>query len=144
MKRASAAVFASVVLISALSLSASTSDRKPVKTRLTELFGLCKAGDSNAAAGYFVYRGPDKNRKWKDTYRAADVAERAEVRDACARINSYLDNSQGYTFGPVKIERESEGEWHAVEVTFRQGGETKRVIFAFLPVKGQYSIGDID
>ncbi len=144
MKRASAAVFALILLITSLALSAGASERKPVKTRLTELFALCKAGDSDAAAGYFVYRGPDESRKWKDTYRAADAAERAEVKDACARIKNYLDESQGYTFGPVKVERESEGAWRVVEVSFKQGEETKRVIFAFLPVKGQFSIGDID
>lgn len=146
MKRAGAAVIARVFLIAALasSLSAGTGRRKPVKTRLTQLFGLCKAGNVSAAAGYFVYRGPDKNREWKDTYRAADAAERAAVQDGCARIKSYLDESRGHTFGPVKVERESEGEWRVVEVTFKQGAGTKRAIFAFLPVKGQFSIGDID
>jgi len=143
-KPALAAAFALVVLITSLALPAHASERKPVKTRLTELFGLCKAGDSDAAAGYFVYRGPDESRKWKDTYRAEDAAERAEVKDACARIKSYLDESQGYTFGPVRVERESEGQWRIVEVSFRQGEETRRVLFAFLPVKGQFSIGDID
>ena len=146
MKRAGAAALARVVLIAglALSLSAGTSDRKPVGTRLTELFGLCKADDIDAAAGYFVYRGPDKSREWRDTYRAADAAERAAVQDGCARIKSYLDESEGYAFGPVKVERESEGEWHVVEVSFKQGAGTQRVIFAFLRVKGQFSIGDID
>lgn len=146
MKRAGASAFARAFMIAALalSLSAGTGERKPVKTRLTELFGLCEAGDFDAAAGYFVYRGPDKGREWKDTYRAADASERAEVRAGCARIKSYLGESRGYTFGPVKVERESEGEWHVVEVTFRQDEATKRVIFAFLPVKGQFSIGDID
>ncbi len=146
MKRASAALIARVFLVAALalSLSAGTAERKPVKKRLTELFGLCRAGDFSAVAGYFVYRGPDKAREWKDTYRAADAAERAEVRDACARIKGYLDESRGYSLGPVKVERESEGVWHVIAVTFKQGAETKRAIFAFLPVKGQFSIGDID
>ena len=146
MKRAGAAVIARVFLVAALasSLSAGAGERRPVKTRLTELFGLCKAGDFGAAAGYFVYRGPDKNREWKDTYRAADAAERAEVQAGCARIKSYLDESRGHTFGPVKVERESEGEWHVIAVSFKRGAETKRAVFAFLPVKGQFSIGDID
>lgn len=121
-----------------------TDNPEAVKTRLTELFGHCKTGGINSAASYFVYRGPDKSREWKDTYRVADPAERAAVQDGCARIKGYLDKSTGYTFGPVKVEKEPEGDWHAVEVSFKQGEETKRVIFAFLPVKGQFSIGDID
>ena len=146
MKRAGAVVIARVFLVAALALplAAGTGERKPVRKRLTELFRLCKAGDFGAAAGYFVYRGPDKSREWKDTYRAADAAERAEVEDACARIKSYLDESQGYTLGPVKVERESEGQWHVIAVTFKQGAGRKRALFAFLPVKGQFSVGDID
>ena len=121
-----------------------TDNPEAVKTRLTELFGLCKTNGINSAASYFVYRGPDKSREWKDTYRAADPAERAAVQDGCARIKGYLDKSQSYTFGPVKVEKESEGEWHVIEVSFKQEAEEKKVIFAFLPVKGQFAIGDID
>ena len=146
MRRARALVCALVVLTTALAVTppAAAGQRKPVKTRLTELFGLCRAGDTDAAAGYFVYRGPDEGRKWKDTYRAAEASERAQVRGACARIKGYLDESQGHAFGPVRVEREPEGEWRVVEVTFKQGAGTKRVIFAFLPVRGQFSVGDID
>ena len=89
-------------------------------------------------------QGSDKSREWKDTYRAADTAERAAVEDGCARIKRYLDESQDYTFSPVKVERESEGEWHVIEVSFKHGAERKRIIFAFLPVRGQFAIGDID
>ncbi|HEY0379123.1 MAG TPA: hypothetical protein VGC87_19560 [Pyrinomonadaceae bacterium] len=121
-----------------------TNDPAAVKTRLAELFGLCQTKGINSAASYFVYRGPDKAREWKDTYRASAPAERAAVEDGCARIKGYLDKSESYTFGPVKVEKESEGDWHVVEVSFKQGGETRRVTFAFLPVKGQFAIGDID
>jgi hypothetical protein len=121
-----------------------TNDPAAVKTRLAELFGLCKTRGINSAASYFVYRGPDKSREWKDTYRAADSAERAAVEDGCARIKGYLDKSESYTFGPVKVEKEREGDWHVIEVSFTKGNETKRVTFAFLPVKGQFAIGDID
>lgn len=115
-----------------------------VKARLTELFDLCRRDDLDAAAAYFVYRGPDDSRKWKDVYHASDSMERAEVKDICLRIKSYLDTSDGYEFGAIKVEREREGEWHALEVSFRQGNEKKKAIFAFLRIKGRFAIGDID
>lgn len=115
-----------------------------VKTRLIELFNLCRSGSADAAASYFVYRGADKSREWKDTFRAAAVDEKAEVADICRRIKGYLDASEGYSFGAVKVERESEGLWHVLEVSFRQGGQTKKVLFAFLRIKGRFAIGDID
>ena len=129
---------------SSRTLPRGTDDPEAVKTRLEELFGLCKTKGINTAASYFVYRGPDKSREWKDTYRASDPAERAVVEDGCARIKGYLDKSESYTFGPVKVEKEREGDWHVIEVSFKQGAQTRRVTFAFLPIKGQFAIGDID
>ena len=120
------------------------SNTETVETRLTKLFDICQTGDADAAAAYFVYRGPDKSRKWKDTYRARDPFEKAEVKDICLRIKGYLDESKGYRFGEVKVEREAEGEWHALEVSFRQDGQTRKILFAFLLIKGQFAIGDID
>lgn len=119
-------------------------ETKAVKTRLAEVFNLCQSGNALEAAAYFVYRGADKSREWKDTFRASDAAEKAGVEEICRRIKGYLDASQRHQFGPVKVERESEGNWHVLEVTFQQGVQTKKVLFAFLTIKGRFSIGDID
>lgn len=116
----------------------------PVETRLTELFGFCQSDDLGMAAPYFVYRGPDKAREWKDTMRADDPVDKGAVREICRRIKGYLDEGQSYSFGEVKVEKESEGEWHALEVTFQRGDKTQKATFAFLLIKGQFSIGDID
>jgi hypothetical protein len=115
-----------------------------VETRLTELFDICKSGKAEDAASYFVYRGPDEKRKWKDTLRADDPLEKAALEEGCREIKNLLDGSQGYVLGEVKVERESEGEWNALEVSFQQGEKTKKLIFAFLLVKGQFAVGDID
>lgn len=123
----------------------SANDPVPVETRLSELFGFCKGDQIEAATPYFVYRGEDKAREWKDTFHADNAVERGAARDICLRIKNYLDENQGYSFGAVKVEKESEGEWHALEVTFEQGRDKrKKVIFAFLLIKGRYAIGDID
>jgi len=125
-------------------LTARAAQAETVETRLTELFDICKNDDAEAAAAYFVYRGPDKSREWKDTFHASDKVENAAVGELCRRIKGYLDESEGYLLGEVKVERESEGEWHAIEVSFQKGGEPKKVVFAFLQIKGQFAIGDID
>jgi hypothetical protein len=116
-----------------------------VKNRLAELFEVCKKGDAETAASYFVYRnGPDTAREWKDRLRAGDPLEKKAAEEGCRQIKSFLDASQGYSFGSVRIEKESEGEWHISEATFKQGDRTKIVSFAFLPINGQFVLGDID
>lgn len=115
-----------------------------VKERLLEVFDLCKAGEHGKAAAYFVYRGPDKSREWKDVLKASNPQERKAVERYCERIKGYLDGSTGYDFGEFKVERESEGEWNVWEFILKHGDERKKVYFAFLKVKGKYAIGDID
>lgn len=124
--------------------TADASDPETVEARLTDLFDLCRRDDLEAAAAYFVYRGPDKSREWKDVLNSRDSEERSAVESICQRIKGYLDESDGYQFGAVKVEREREGEWHALEVSFQRGDKVKKAIFAFLLIKGQFSIGDID
>lgn len=121
-----------------------TNDPDSVEARLNQLFTICKNGEAEKAASYFVYRGADKARKWKDTLRASDPIEKAAAEEGCLRINSYRDKDQKYSFGKVQIEKEEEGEWHVLEVSFSEDSETKKVIFAFLLVNGQFAIGDID
>jgi hypothetical protein len=124
---------------------AGTTSPDAVKTRLGELFDLCKKGDAETAAAYFAYRnGPDKAREWKDTLRATDPTEKAAAAEGCRQIQSFLDPSQEHSFGSVRVEKESEGQWHIIEVTFKQGDRTKIVSFAFLPINGQFVLGDID
>jgi hypothetical protein len=123
---------------------AGTSNPETLKARLTELFNLCKRNDLDAAASYIVYRGPDKSREWKDILHTDNPAEKGAVESICRRIKGYLDRSEGYEFGAVKVEKESEGEWHGLEVSFRQGDKMKKALFGFLPINGQFAIGDID
>lgn len=115
-----------------------------LKRRLTDVFTFCRNNRADLAAEYFVYRGPDKTREWRDNMRAGDLAENSASEEICRRIKGYLDNSTEQVLGAVKVEQESEGEWHVIEVTFRKGDKTEKALFAFLPINGQFAIGDID
>jgi len=117
---------------------------EPVEMRLARLFDICRSDNLADAASYIVYRGEDKTREWKDTLQADEPADRAAIKGICWRIRSYLDDGSTYSFNGVRVKKESEGEWHALDVSFYQGGKTKKVIFAFLLIKGQFAIGDID
>jgi hypothetical protein len=117
---------------------------EPVELRLAGLFDICQSDKLEDAASYFVYRGEDKTREWKDTLHADEPADKAAIVGICRRIKSYLDESTNYSFDNIQVQRESEGEWHALTVSFYQNNKRKKVIFAFLLIKGQYAIGDID
>ena len=150
-RRAFAGLLMIIPLLSFSSAAAQADDDKrisdqseTVKERLLEIFELCQVGAHDKAAAYFVYRGPDKSREWKDVLRPRNPQERKAVESYCERIKGYLDGSTGYDFGEFKVERESEGEWNVWEFIFKHGDERKTVYFAFLKVKGKYAIGDID
>lgn len=150
-RRALAGLLMIVSLLSSSSAAPQANDDRRMndqseaaKGRLLELFDLCKAGEHDKAAAYFVYRGPDKKREWKDVLKASNLQERKAVESYCQRIKGYLEGSTGYAFGEFKVERESEGEWNVWEFIFKHGDQSKKVYFAFLKVKGKYAIGDID
>ncbi|HVZ40345.1 MAG TPA: hypothetical protein VHI13_13780 [Candidatus Kapabacteria bacterium] len=118
--------------------------RSILHRRLEELFSLCDEGKFSRAAGYLVYRGSNKARKWHDTYLYANPDEGRQVDDICGRIARMLKECSGYGIVSFKRAKQSEGEWVVATVTFTtQKGAVSRQ-FAFLWVKENYSLGDID
>ncbi len=122
-------------------LVASKGDR--VKRDLLKLFDLCKSERYAEAAGYFVYRGPDKKREWKDLYRSSDSTERRMVEASCRDIRLLLQ-SESYSFVRFTEQRQKEGRWYVWEMLFRKGSDSGNIYFALLDVKGRYAVGDID
>lgn len=115
-----------------------------VKKRLLELFDRCKVDDYAAAAPYIVYRGPDKEREWKDVAHYDQPQEQKGIISVCRRIKRYLLMSDGYDFGRFTVDDESEGVWHVWEVFFKTSAGRETRYFAFLKIKDQYTLGDID
>jgi hypothetical protein len=123
---------------------ATVSKETLVRRRLAELFELCRARDYVQAASYLVYRGDEKRRNWKDIYNYNNRDEQPPVEGVCTKIRDLLHGCDGQEYGSVRIEKESEGEWVALTVTFRKAGERTTLTFAFLKIKGKYCLGDID
>ena len=115
-----------------------------VRKRLAELFEICKGEDLSKAAGYVVYRGVDKDRKWKDPCDYKNEDEKKAVDRICERIKGYFKDYESHEIVKFHAEKESEGEWCILEVTFKKAEKTKKVAFCFLKVKDAYAIGDID
>lgn len=114
------------------------------KKRLAELFQLCRQHDHERLASYLVYRGEKEKRKWKDTYKYDGTDDNKQVEWRCDNIRKLLLGYDSYEFGDVEIDRESEGEWVALQVIFRKGEERRETRFAFLKIRGRYCLGDMD
>jgi len=115
-----------------------------VKQRIEELFGLCKSGAFEQAAGYVVYRGEDPSLRWKTVCDYSTEEGQKAVHGTCNRINAYLSAADSWTFEDFEIEQEGEGAWLVWEVAFLRGAERQLVAFAFLEVEGVHALGDID
>lgn len=102
------------------SSNANQSREEVVKSRITELFDLCKAGKSSDAASY--------------------LKEPKEAEDVCRRITASLDRSDGYEFGKSMTQRDI----IAWEVYFKRGAERRGEMYAFAPVDDRYVLVDID
>ncbi|MES2774116.1 MAG: hypothetical protein V4722_08020 [Bacteroidota bacterium] len=132
------------------------SDSIPVANTLTTLIMICKnvdfgdpktlgVGTFYKAAPYIVYRGEtDKARRWKDIANYSNPEEKKGVDEVCYRINQTVNQDSAYKFVKYFTEKESEGTWHIMVVSFIRKGVAKQAAFAFLKIKGKFALGDID
>ena len=130
-------------------------DSLAVVKRYVELLDICKKGNiadpsANAAglfskaAPYIVYRGDDEKRAWKTFCNYAVAEEKRGVDEVCTEINETVNRDPNYKIVQYHTEKESEGIWHLLMVTYVKAGKEKNAVFAFLKIKGQFGLGDID
>lgn len=133
----------------------SSTDSSQVAIKLKKLLTICKTVDfANKkvtdsglfykAAHYIVYRGEDKKRAWKDVSNYNDKEEKKHVDEVCYRINSSINQDSTYKIVKYFTEKESEGTWHVLMVTYKRKGVEKKTAFAFLKINNSFCLGDID
>jgi len=148
--------FPAVILFffNARSQALNTDSVRVVKV-FTELLGICKnvdfadpktisLGTFYKAAPYIVYRGEDKTRAWKDFANYANPDEKKGVDEICFKINNTINQDSSYKILKFHTEKESEGVWNIIEVSYNRKGMEKKALYAFLYIKGRFALGDID
>lgn len=149
-------VFILSVLGFDLDAQAVKSDSAQVAKTLHDLLLICrtvdfadpqvkKLGTFYKAAPYIVYRGDDKKRAWKTMSDYSNEYEKKGVDDVCERINRTANlDSAGYKITRYFTEKESEGTWHVLMVSYKKKGAEKTAAFAFLKIGNKFGLGDID
>jgi hypothetical protein len=144
------------ILNTGLKAQANKADSIQVAKTLHELLLICrtvdfadpkvaKLGTFYKAAPYIVYRGDDKARAWKVMSDYTNVYEKKGVDDVCERINRTANqDSAGYKITKYFTEKESEGTWHILMVSYKKKGVEKSAAFAFLKIGNRFGLGDID
>ena len=106
---------------------------------------VTKLGTFYKAAPYIVYRGDDKARAWKVMSDYTNEYEKKGVDDVCDRMNRTANqDSTGYRITKYFTEKESEGTWHILMVSYKKKGVEKSAAFAFLKIGNRFGLGDID
>ncbi len=122
--------------------SESGSPQQRVADRVGDLVQVCsnKNGDYSGAAGWVVYTGSDRARKYKDVV-SAEGEDRSYLNSTCYHLSKLLDGGRSYTLVKYSTETESEGVWHIQEMKFPSG---KAATLAFLEIGGTMALADID
>jgi hypothetical protein len=106
---------------------------------------VTKLGTFYNAAPYIVYRGDDKTRAWKVMADYTNAYEKKGVDEVCERINRTANqDSSGYKIIKYITEKESEGTWHVLMITYKIKGVEKKAAYAFLKIGNKFGLGDID
>jgi hypothetical protein len=96
------------------------------------------------AADYVVYRGDDKARAWKAFANYKNAEEKKAVDEVCTKINQTVNQDANYRITKYAIEKESEGTWYILYVSYKKDGANKNALFAFLKIGNRFGLGDID
>jgi hypothetical protein len=149
-------LFIVLLLNSGLKAQPAKTDSVQVAKTLHELLLICrsvnfadpqvtKLGAFYKAAPYIVYRGDDKKRAWKVMSDYTNEYEKKGVDDVCERINRTANqDSSGYKIIKYFTEKESEGTWHVLMVSYKKKGVEKTAAYAFLKIGNKFGLGDID
>lgn len=130
-------------------------DSAAVAAIFKQLLSICKNvdfGDPETttlgmfykAAPYVVYRGADKKRAWKTSANYSNPEEKKGVDEVCTRINESVNRDNNYKIIKYSTEKESEGTWHVLMVSYKKNGVEKKSAFAFLKIVNRFALGDID
>lgn len=119
------------------------SKSEKIKTILILLFEYCANDDYGNASKYLVYLGEDTLRKWVDVYDYSNDSDKRDIVALCKEIKGIVVSGGEFEFTEFTTKRESEGVWNVWRVEF-QKGSMKKAYFAFLKIKGNYALGDID
>ena len=130
-------------------------DSVAVAAAFKELLSICKNvdfGDPETqtlgifykAAPYIVYRGADKKRAWKTSANYSNAEEKKGVDEVCLRINETVNRDKDYQITKYITEKESEGTWHVLMISYKKNGVEKKAAFAFLKIHNRFALGDID
>jgi hypothetical protein len=145
----------SLLAVSACRAQTNLADSLKLANTLKELFSICRSVDFKdprsfdlglfyKAAPYIIYRGEDKARAWKDLANYKNENEKKLVDGICERINGTINRDPNFKIVQYILQKESEGTWHVLLVTYDKKGITKRAAFAFLKIGDKFALGDID
>lgn len=126
------------------SKTAGSSSEVKAQKQLEKLIALVKKEDYINLAKMVVYRGDDKDRKWKDVCNPLVAEELRQAEGVGQQVKKYLGEDFKYTYKEYVSETESEGTWHVLILKTTYRGEAKDRAFAFLEIKGVFALGDID
>jgi hypothetical protein len=147
---------ASFVLLTFVKAQNKKADSIAVAATFKNILASCKAtvpedpqiktrGRFYKAAAYIVYRGSDKLRAWKDFVQYNNKEERDETDGICKKVNRTVNlEGSAYKIAKYFTEKESEGTWHVLIVSYTADGVEKKVAFAFLKIGKRFGLGDID
>ena len=147
-----------IIACTSLSLASAQekkSDSTVVVTTLKLLLYACKnvdfadpettgSGMFYKAAPYIIYQGSDKERTWKDFANYSTAEEKRGVNEVCTRINESVNKDSSYRIVKYITQKESEGVWHVLLVSYTRNGIEKRNAFGFLKIGDRFGLGDID
>ena len=135
-----------ILLLVSLSISYAQTENKNelIKSSVNKLFEECKNGNYQKAAVLIAYSGKDAQRDLKESYNYKNSKEAAKVKRIAKKIKAFLDISDKFTFGNIKIQENEGVTSYTVEVLFISGSQELKTLFTFTGSGDKLLLADLN
>ncbi|WP_196888902.1 hypothetical protein [Aureivirga sp. CE67] len=120
--------------------------KEVLKTEIQDIFKLCQKKKDAKLAAYFLYSGDDENRNRKDYLRKENKTDLESAKKNREHIfKKYVENFKNIDFQKFLSQTKRDGRvLYAWKMKINYPDTSKEVLFAFLKIKDQWVIVDID
>lgn len=112
-----------------------------IQEELNMLFSYVKDYNIAAFTPKTIHHDDNPAKNWKTAGELTNKYDSLQAGATMSKIYLILEACPDKKFGSFKVEKESEGVWYVYTYLCPDG---KKLHFAFLKIKGQYLLGDID
>ncbi len=133
-----------LILVSGFVYAQNDDKSEVIKSTINTLFDLCKNNKYEQAAAMIAYTGKNEKRNLAESYNYKDSKEASKVKRIAKKIKAFLDISDKFKIGSLKVSTVDNKNNYSVEVLFISGNQELKTLFTFIEAGNKILMADLN